>query len=207
MKFDRIPTRRLAPLAASACALAVLSGCMSSPTYGTDKTANQQLLADVTGVLGVENLAGGGNRKSEIAYTPRGRLVTPSSLAVLPEPQQNLASAENPAWPESPEERRRRIRAEATENEGKPGYRSPVMSRPSDTAFITEAQRAEIQRIRRESNQGEATSRRYLSEPPLDYRVPEATAQAGDLGEPEWKKAQRAKRASGKSSWRDLLPW
>jgi hypothetical protein len=207
LKFDRIPTRRLAPFVASACALAVLSGCMSSPTYGTDKTANQQLVADVTGVLGVEGLTGASSKQAEIAYTPRGQLVKPASLEVLPEPQQAMASAENPAWPESPEERRRRIRAEATENDGKPGYRSPIMSRPSDTAFITDAQRAEIQRIRRETNQGEATNRRYLSEPPLEYRVPEATAEAGELGEPEWKKAQRAKRASGKSSWRDLLPW
>lgn len=206
LKFHRIPTRRVAPLVASACALAVLSGCMSSPTYGTDKTANEQLLEDVTGVLGVEALAGG-KKQSEIAYSPRGQLVTPSSLEVLPEPQQELASAGNPAWPESPEERRRRIRAEATENRDNPNYRSPVATRASDTAFVSDGQRAEIQRIKRETTQGEATNRRYLSEPPLDYRVPEATAEAGSLGEDEWKKAQRAKRAKGKSSWRDIVPW
>lgn len=207
LKFHRIPTRRVAPIVASACALAVLSGCMSSPTYGTDKTANQQLLEDVTGVLGVEALAGGSREQAEIAYSPRGQLVTPSSLEVLPEPQQELASADNPAWPESPEERRRRIRAEATENRDNPAYRSPAASRPSDTAFVTDAQRSEIQQIRRQTNQGDADRRRYLSEPPLDYRVPEATAEAGNLGESEWKKAQRAKRSQGKSTWRDLVPW
>ena len=39
--------------AAAACLVAgaVLSGCMGSPTYGTDKTANEQLLGDVSNIL------------------------------------------------------------------------------------------------------------------------------------------------------------
>lgn len=206
MKFDRIPMRSLAPIAASACAVALLSGCMSSPTYGTGKTANAQLLEDVTGVLAIGT---GSNKEPEIAYTPRGQLVRPASLEVLPEPQQEIAAAGNPAWPESPEERRRRLRAEATENQDNPSYRSPIVTsaRASDTAFVTDAQRAEIQRLRRESNQGDANYRRYLSEPPLEYRTPEATAAAGELGEDEFRKANRAKRAAGKSSWRDFVPW
>lgn len=195
MKIERIQSRGRMPLFVSVpatCAAVLLAGCMGSPTYGTGKTANAQLLEDVTGVLTL-----GPSDRPEIAYTPRGEIVRPASMEVLPEPQQQLASTENPAWPESPEERRRRIRAEATEL----GTAHPdiVAARPGE-------QRAELQRRIRENNQGEATSRRYLSEPPLTYRKPEATAAAGELGEDEWKKERTAKRASGKSSWRDWIP-
>ena len=54
------------------------------------------------------------------------------------------------------------------------------------------------------------TSRRFLSEPPLDYRVPAADAPVGDTGEDEWKKERRLKaasrKASGTKSWRDYIP-
>ena len=107
MKIDRIETRGRIPLMiglSASCAAVLLAGCMSSPTYGTGKTANQQLMEDVTGILAL-----GPQDKPDIRYTPRGELVRPPTTTVLPEPQQEVASAENPAWPESPEERRRRI--------------------------------------------------------------------------------------------------
>lgn len=194
------------------CAAALLSGCMSSPTYGTDKTAGQQLLEDVTGVISTKTLIGT-SREAEIAYKPRPELVRPASLEVLPEPQREITSADNAAWPESPEERRARLRAEATENRDNAGYRSPIVmgdgfaASGPDMSESTPEQRAEFLRRKREANQGDATNRKYLSEPPVEYRVPDATAAAGDLGEDEWKKQQRGKKAAGKSSWRDLLPW
>ncbi|WP_034330272.1 MULTISPECIES: hypothetical protein [unclassified Aminobacter] len=175
----------------ASCAAVLLAGCMSSPTYGTGKTANQQLMEDVTGILAL-----GPQDKPDIRYTPRGELVRPPTTTVLPEPQQEVASAENPAWPESPEERRRRIRAEADANNG-----------ASPSVVNTKDQRIELQRRIREGQQGEATNRRYLSEPPLTYRQPEAGAAAGDIGVDEAKKARDAKRAAGKSSWRDYVPW
>ena len=41
------------PVAMSAIVVSgmALGGCMGSPTYGTDKTANQQLVEDLTGIL------------------------------------------------------------------------------------------------------------------------------------------------------------
>jgi type IV secretory pathway VirB10-like protein len=195
VKIERIQKRGRMPLflgLSASCAAVLLAGCMSSPTYGTGKTANQQLVDDVTGILAL-----GPQDKPQINYTPRGQLVRPSTTTVLPEPQQELASAENPAWPESPEQRRRRIREEADEM---------GTAHPSVVAS-TNAQRVELQRRVRENNQGEATNRRYLSEPPLTYRQPSANAAAGDLGDDEWKKERSAKRASGKSSWRDYVPW
>ena len=216
MKTDRSSSRGRAPLflgASAVCAAALLSGCMGSPTYGTDKTAGQQLFEDVTGVISTEGLIGRG-REAEIAYKPRPELVRPASLEVLPEPQRELVSADNSAWPESPEQRRARLRAEATENQENPNYRSPIVASQVSTTRGTDIaddstpeQRAEYHRRRQQTNQGDATNRRYLSEPPVEYRVPSETAAAGDLGEDEWKKERRGKTATGKSSWRDLLPW
>lgn len=230
MTFENKPTRGRAPIIPSvflAGAAAMLSGCLGSPTYGTGVSANQQLVEDLTGVLSV-----GDKRQPEIAYTPRAELVKPSSLAVLPEPQQEVASADNPAWPESPEQRRARLRAEATANQDNPAYRSPIVGAPgtvvadagrpgvpstfddpdrsmnSPSASLYQGQRAEIKRRIRENNQGDATSRKYLSEPPVEYRQPEASAAVGDLGVDEWKKERMAKRAAGKGkSWRDFVPW
>lgn len=222
MKIERISTRGGTQLvfgASVVCAAALLSGCMSSPTYGTGKSANQQLVEDVTGILSI----GPRNTGPEIAYNPRPGLVKPASLEVLPEPQQDMASASNPQWPESPEQRRARIRDEATENQDNPFYRSQIApanragGRQSDTydpeRWASEPvtrnpnARSEVQRLVRERNQGDPTTRRLLSEPPVAYRQPAATAAAGDLGEDEAVKERRAQRASGKSSWRDFVPW
>ena len=61
------------------------------------------------------------------------------------------------------------------------------------------------------TKQGSPTVRRTLTEPPLEYRQPVATAPADELGEDEYKKQRRlkaeAKKAAGGSSWRDLVPW
>ena len=164
---------------------------------------------------------GGVDRGPEIAYTPRPELVKPASLEVLPTPQESVASASNPAWPESPEERRARIRAEATENPENPFYRPAVRGpqqqqqalsaapppSPYDTMNVRDT-RAELNRRIRENYQGSPTSRKNLSEPPVEYRVPAATAPVGDTGEDEWRKERRAKKAAGESrGLRDLLPW
>lgn len=227
MKTDRSFPRGRAPLftplftplfsgALAVSAAALLSGCVSSPTYGTDKTATQQLFEDVSGIVSTATLTGQ-TGKEPIAYKPRPELVRPASLEVLPEPQREMATADNTAWPESPEQRRARLRAEATENQDNPGYRSPIVmggaggsnsALDSDPVNVTPEQRAEIERRRRERNQGSSTNRKYLSEPPLEYRVPNETAAVGDIGEDEWKKQNRGKKAAGKSwSPRDLLPW
>jgi hypothetical protein len=60
-----------------------------------------------------------------------------------------------------------------------------------------------------ESKQGSDTNRKYLSEPPLTYRQPAATAPTNDIGEDEYKKERRAKAAARKKgdwSWKQLIP-
>jgi hypothetical protein len=61
----------------AACGLGIsaltLSGCMSSPTYGTDKTASEQLLGDVSGILSLAPA-----KKPQVDYKPRPELVRPA---------------------------------------------------------------------------------------------------------------------------------
>lgn len=223
-----ISSKRVARLTVSMSLIAatgVLSGCMSSPTYGTGKTANRQLVEDVTGVLSF-----GTNKKGEaIAYTPRPELVKPAEgdQVALVAPQDNVTTAANGAWPESPEKRLARIKAEATENEGNPNYRSPVIKdvNPEDDlndgSAVMDPERAgamtpspvareKFRAQLRANNQGDPNTRKFLSEPPTDYRVTEASAPTGDVGEPEWKKEREAKkkaRKKGTGGLRSLWPF
>lgn len=211
------------------------AGCMSSPTYGTDKTANQQLVQDVSNIL--KPLP---ERREAVSYNPRPDLVRPENVrnAPLPPPQDAVASASNPNWVESPEERRQRIRQAADEASDTGPFRGATgvvaneevaqlevqssaydndrkvgqsqRHRPGTNPTGQEARRAEIQRRIKEQNQGSPTTRKYLSEPPVEYRQPAGTAPVGDPGEDEWKKERRlkaeARKKAGKTSWRDYIP-
>ena len=225
---DRVCARALVlvPLVAG---VGVLSGCVSSPTYGTDKTANEQLLSDLNGALTLAP-----QKKPHIDYTPRPALVKPApgEKETLPPPQESItASAE---WPESPEQRRDRIRQYATEHRDDQNFEPQVINdvpaspaadesrdklaldHPRPTAFSNgmsaKQRREEINRRLVERNQGDPTSRKYLSEPPVGYRQPSATAPQDDIGEDEVKKERRLKkeaaaRSGKKSGMFDWLPW
>lgn len=215
---------RVLALVATMAALP-LAGCVSSPTYGTDKSANAQLLDDMTNIVSM------GPKRPAVEYKPRPELVRPGKgqAASLPAPQDKITGSST-AWPESPEQRRARLRAEATANQGNPNYVSPIASDAplarssshymSGTSRREEAptlvpstknNRAEVQRLqqeRRNQTIGTADTRRYLSEPPITYRQPAATADTGDLGEDESVKERRRKaEARGSKSWTDSLPW
>lgn len=211
----------------------VLSGCMSSPTYGTDKTAGEQLVTDVSGILSLTP-----PKREAIAYQPRPELVKPTQgqAADLPEPQQDVA-ANNPAWPESPEVMRARLRADADANRNTPGWKpeiDPDLARESATPRETTPlgtsaryldsggkplhdrnptptmQREKFKQQLAANRQGSPTTRKLLSEPPLDYRQAAATAPTDDLGEDELKKERRLKAAARKKSdggWADLWPF
>jgi hypothetical protein len=171
---------------------------------------------------------GGGGNKERIDYKPRPDLVRPTSKT-LPAPQQSLASADNTAWPESPEQRRARIRADATANQNNASYRPEVVPdfEPSTQSRATvepnarrferpangtemgaqSSQGAEVRRRVAEQRQGSPTSRRYLSEPPITYRQPAPTADPNDIGEDEAVKERRAKSAARGGSGKSWLPW
>ena len=203
-----------------------LSGCMSSPTYGTGRSSGEQLADDLTGIMSIQP-----KRRAAIAYQPRPDLVKPApgSKLDLPPPQESIAS-NNPQWPESPEQRRARIRADADANRDKVGFQPQVVSdgeatdvvdRPSAQSQYSSRladqgmtpdkqspgqQRSEFKKRLAETQQGSPTNRKYLSEPPLAYREPAGTAATGDLGEDEAVKERRLKaeakkKAGGGSSW------
>jgi len=233
VSFSNIKPMRAVLAGSAAVSAILLSGCMSSPTYGTDKTATEQLIDDVSNITKLNP-----DRKANITYRPRPDLVKPASVrdAPLPPPQDSVAGAGDSAWPESPEQRRARLRAESDErndtgafrkiptvaaseeidapvettsiDDGKPGQSQ--RHRPGTDIVGQEARRAEFKKRLAENNQGSPTSRKYLSEPPLDYRKPAADAPTDELGEDEWKKERRlkaeARKKAGKTSWRDYIP-
>lgn len=211
-----------AGLAAALLSSVALSGCMSSPTYGTAKTANAQLATDVSSMLSL-----GSKKRNDIDYKPRPEIVKPldarTETAALPDPQEDVVKSGNSAWPESPEQRLARIRADATSRQGDAAFEPDVVmekaaitppkistagSMLDEDERVTAAQREEYKRRRKEAGQGSSSDRKFLSEPPLEYRVPAATAVAGEIGEDEAKKERERKKASKKKrEWRDIVPW
>jgi hypothetical protein len=211
----------------------LLAGCMSDPTYGTGKSQGIQLAEDLTGMLSLAP-----KQRETLAYEPRPELVRPAPDAepVLPAPQQKLATTENPDWVESPEQKRARLKKEITANRDDPDYESPIegavasadTGRSQVSADIgsprahdagrrygdnasNDRTRAAFKEKLAEQKQGSPTTRRYLSDPPLDYRAPAQTAAVDDVGEDELKKERRRKAeakkaAGGGRSWRDLVP-
>jgi len=126
----------------------------------------------------------------------------------LPPPQESVASAENPRWPESPEEVRKRLVAEVDEsNVGKSvetGESPRLMDggRPVDS----NAQVAEFRRALT-IQQGTYTGRRFLSDPPSEYRQPAASAPVGELGTPEKQKERERLAAAKKKDSGGWWPW
>src|SRR5690606_8121564 len=139
---------------------------------------------------------------------PRPELVVVSAEdRSLPPPQTSLANRENnPAWVESPEETRARLRQEATENEGNPQYRSPLLAGKGKAGQMTESEKWEaFRQAKKEVNTVDLNGRRRsLTDPPVAYRAADP-AVLDDLGEPELKKQRRRKKeaqaAQQNSSW------
>jgi len=202
----------------------VLSGCNLGPTYGTGKTAGQQLMDDVSSVASLRPA----KSSTQVETRPRPELVPPAAdmRTALPPPQTSVASSGTSAWPESPEERRQRLRDEATANQDNPNYVSPIKpevagySRERNRTDLTRSgnervpvvtrlegkkQRAAYKKQRQEIGGGNATQRKYLSEPPLVYRQPAETAPVNDTGISEAEKERKRKAALAnkgeKKSW------
>jgi hypothetical protein len=185
-----------------------LSGCVS-PTYGTGKTSGSQLLEDVSNMANVVPKG----QKEKISYAPRPELVRPAAGAALPPPQENAKAAAAGNWPESPEERRARLKAEATAAQDDPLYVPKIKNDGfgvQEGPLTPEEQQARFRAARKANTAGSPNSRSFLSEPPLEYRQPSDTAPVGDVGEDEKKKERRLKREATKGkgrTWRDLVPW
>lgn len=176
----------------------VLTGCIGGPTYGTDKTAGEHLIDDLGSAVSM-----GGDKPKNVKYQPRPGLVLPpeGEKVALVQPQQTLATKDNPQWIEAPEETRQRLREEADANADRPGYVSPLAKSSANSRQLTAKEQQEAYREARRIQMGAyADKRRFLSDPPLEYRkLPEEAV--ADLGEPEQVKARRRKKeASVKGS-------
>lgn len=217
-------TRKALAGAVVAASAMALSGCIGmAPTYGTGKAADTQLMEDVTGMFSLSS----NKKREQIDYKPRPELVKPADPKVLPAPQDDIKTASaGGAWPESPEARLARVRADATAKRDdldfEPEVDMPVEknrrmvrgTRGDDvnldgTSVSVEKQRQQFNERLAMSQQGSATERRYLSEPPIEYRQPAATAATDDVGEDEWKKEKRRKSGHTKkgTGWSSWLPW
>ncbi|MBN9056248.1 hypothetical protein JQ506_03555 [Shinella sp. PSBB067] len=181
----------------------LLTGCMG-PTYGTDKTAGEQLMDDLGNAVMIQP---DNKDAKKIRYQPRGSLVVPKDKTALSSPQQSVAAKDNPQWLENPEDMRERLRDEADANTNNPGYRSPLASQHSNAQQVGVASQTQAYREARRLQDGTySDKRRYLSDPPVDYRRLPEQAQA-DLGEPEKQKERRRKKEakaakqSGSSWW------
>jgi hypothetical protein len=170
----------------------VLSGCVGGPTYGTDKTAGEQLFDDLGSAVSLAP-----PKRDPVKYQPRPALVLPPKQqeTALIQPQQSLASREtNPAWVESPEEVRQRLREEADANKNNPNYVSPLAKASANGRQLSAKEQQQAYREGRKIEQGAySDKRRFLSDPPLEYRrLPEGAET--DLGEPEKDKERRRKK-------------
>ncbi|MEM6461130.1 MAG: hypothetical protein AAF724_04370 [Pseudomonadota bacterium] len=184
-----IKTRTVCTIAGAVVACVAVSGCVGSPTYGTGKTANAHLMEDLVNVVSLSPRA----TDREQSRAPRPQIVTPPEGAALPTPQTSIASADNPQWPESPEETRERLRAAASD-ESNPTYRSPLASNDDN---VSSEQFAKFREAKAQAKTLSST-RRNLSDPPMAYRIPSETAPADDLGEPEHAKERRRKQEAKK---------
>ncbi|MEL6922355.1 MAG: hypothetical protein AAFO77_15315, partial [Pseudomonadota bacterium] len=168
-----------------------LAGCFG-PTYGTGETQVDALMNDLGNSISL-----GDRRKQEpINFAPRADVVRPSTTATLPTPQENIARSSD-AWPESPEELRARVLTDIENDRRDPNF---ITSRSQAAALG--ASEGPNQRALGTGN------RRFLTDPPAEYRIPADTAEAGDLGVSEAVKARQARAAQGEGGfWRNLVPW
>lgn len=126
----RMTISRVLALSLAGASGFVLAGCQS-PTYGTGTRADVQLMEDVTNAIALAP-----PKREKITYNPRPELVQSGDKSILPPPQTSVAEG-NPAWPESPEQTRARIRAEADANANNPNFRPEVSAAVGDDATIS----------------------------------------------------------------------
>jgi hypothetical protein len=173
-----------------------LAACTGT-TYGTGTSPGMQTLEDLGGIVAL-----GAPNKEPINYKPRPKIVAPPPGAPLPPPgSENAATAAN--WPSDPDLQTKQFRAEVAAREKAcaenntpyycqtPNFKLP--SKPPPTQPIVEVdpekealslgeRTAQAKKLFADARGSVAVDengnpvRRYLSDPPPDYRVPDPTA-------------------------------
>ncbi|MEM7289931.1 MAG: hypothetical protein AAF412_06115 [Pseudomonadota bacterium] len=197
--------KKLPILCAGAC-LVFLAGCNTSgTTYGTGTTHEEATLESMYNMFSIAP-----KKRPDIDYSARPDLVMPANQQALPNPDAETTESEE-NWPVSPEQRIAAIRGGAVEPDERSGN-LPVEYLLSEKDGIGTSGNSYLRQLSRERSQdGEAqrstgtyqvddklskkarerrqqlsystgVQRKYLTEPPSEYRKPAATAEAGVTG-------------------------
>ncbi|MGH6923441.1 MAG: hypothetical protein ACRED5_06850, partial [Propylenella sp.] len=175
-------------LSAAMAAPAWLAGCSPTATYGTGEAPEVALFREVTGGFL------GSNKKEPIQYQPRAPLVMPPTAEQLPPPAEAAAAA-SADWPIDPNQRVAALPRGSTDARyggSQAEYRRlkpliGVLPEPPRTNTSTGSpydivrarqQREQFRKALAESKGFGRTERRYLTDPPNEYREPAATAPA-----------------------------
>lgn len=190
-----------------ALASAVLSGCISTATYGTGEHPEVAMFREVTGGLGAP-------KREPIQYQPRAPLVMPPS-GELPPPVDGaqVASAD---WPVDPDrtappsrldddtitpEKRRELQAlyeQLPERERTAAKREPHRS-TLKALEIQGQQKKTFSAAIADAKGSNCTDRRFLTQPPTEYCQPAETAPQTFEGMDEEKKPGFFGRLFGRS--------
>ncbi len=167
-----------AVLAGAAFSLAACNGI----TYGTGVSPGMQTLKDIAGITALTD------KKKPIDYEERPPVVAPPAAATdLPPPGSDNTTVASD-WPLDPDQKEAKLKADvaALEKQGKHlQVKLPQgAAAPKDPyADMTPAERsALVRKLAKEARANLAVDqngdpvRRYLSEPPVDYRVGDLTA-------------------------------
>jgi hypothetical protein len=188
-------------VAITACAFALaLSGCIGGTTYGTGVSQETQTLKDVYNMFTLKS------ERKNIDYSPRPDLIVPQNKQALVEPIENEATTSNTEWPETPEQRIARIRAQAGEVDPRTGEvsvaerlrkkegigietqdlrekyipgKTDQEGNPLPGTERSAAVREEVLKRKADLGVAPADTRRFLTDPPVAYREPAATAPVG----------------------------
>jgi hypothetical protein len=193
--------KALAPASIVAAGL-LLAGCGSATTYGTGKSPGVQTLEDIGSIV---SLGGKRHDAVAIDYKQRPGVVEPPSTAVLPPPvtktQEDAQLAMSADWPKDPDEQDKKMR-EAVREAAASGEdlkftvpegsqaRSNSRADPGDDSVTRRKKQmhrlnaegqgklfADLKRARSGSvDENGNPVRKYLTEPPADYRVPDPNA-------------------------------
>lgn len=202
-KSRRTRSRWTAPVAVLGLALAQ-SACT---TYGTGTSPAIQTVEDLAGIASLSS------KKEPIDYKPRPKIVAPPSTAALPPPSDARVASTAPAnWPVDQDARVAAFQADvaAREKAGQPlpKVRLPSAPRdestgpvpiaaerdPSAEAMPKPGGNQQAKKLFADARASVAVDengkpiRRYLSDPPPDYRMPDPTAPVEIIDKPSAKK-------------------
>lgn len=184
----RVPEVRLRAAFVALVAPLATAGCLGA-TYGTGVPVTQQTVQDISDLMAI-----GGPEREEIVYKPRGAKVVVPPTDNLPPPRERVTASAGGEWPNDPDLAAKRAQAALAAprdaNPNNPTVRPPVVTDASLAATAAAAgvappgmdpaayQAGVAAMAAARSKQGGTTDaegapvRKYLIEPPTEYRVP-----------------------------------